>query len=232
MVGSLSGLTEGHFPVYAHARYADDMSVAKAAKKVGVNHNAAQLIESSATRKGINIFAKAGSPVIAVNDGVIKKMGTSTKLGKYIVLQDVYGNQYTYSGLGDLSRVYPVPKTSIASGKTIAKALSAHVGKPDAKLPKPTAPASAGLQKPGSSASARSSAKKSVAPKVLKVKKLKLSAQSNAGAAPAATKERLFAAPEPPGLEVRRRRSSRSSTARPRPPASPPSRTTSRRRSA
>ena len=66
--------------------------------------------------------------MIAVNDGVIKKMGTSKKLGKYIVLQDVYGNQYTYSGLGDLSRVYPVAKTSIPSGKTIAKALSAHVG--------------------------------------------------------------------------------------------------------
>ena len=63
-----------------------------------MNQNAAQLIESSAKRKGINIFAKAGSPVIAVNDGVIKKMGTSKKLGSYIVLQDVYGNQYTYSG--------------------------------------------------------------------------------------------------------------------------------------
>ena len=33
VIGSLSGLTEGRFPVYAHARYADDMSVAKAARR-------------------------------------------------------------------------------------------------------------------------------------------------------------------------------------------------------
>jgi hypothetical protein len=197
VIGSLSGLTEGRFPVYAHARYADDMSVAKASKKVHVNQNAAQLIESSAKRKGINIFAKAGAPVIAVNDGVIKKLGTSPKLGKYVVLQDVYGNQYTYSGLGDLSRVYPVPKTSVQSGKTIAKALSAHLGKPDAKLPKPTAPASAGLQKP--TAAAKSTAKASSAPKVLKVKKVKLPAASSVTATPpATTKERLFAHPSRP----------------------------------
>jgi hypothetical protein len=196
VIGSLSGLTEGRFPVYAHARYADDMSVAKASKKVKVNQNAAQLIESSAKRKGINIFAKSGAPVIAVQDGVIKKMGNSKKLGRFIVLQDAYGNQYTYSGLGELSHVYPVPKTSLQSGKTVAKALTANAAaKPAAaeKLPKPTQPATAGLQKP--TAAATSSATKKVATKKLKVQTKKV--QTVAQTAPA-TKERLFAHPTRP----------------------------------
>ena len=38
--------------------------------------------------------------MVAVNDGVIKKMGQSPTLGKYIVLQDAYGNRYTYAQLG------------------------------------------------------------------------------------------------------------------------------------
>jgi hypothetical protein len=195
VIGSLTGLTEGRFPVYAHARYADDMSVAKASKKVKVNQNAAQLIESSAKRKGINIFAKSGAPVIATNDGVIKKMGTSKKLGRYVVLQDAYGNQFTYSGLGALARVYPVPKTSVDSGKTVARAITAHsAAAPGAeKLPKPTAPATAGLQKPTAAAS---SASKKVTTKKLRVKAKPVS--KVAQTQPSATKERLFANPGRP----------------------------------
>ena len=169
VIGSLSGLTEGRFPVYAHARYADDMSVAKAAKKVGVNQNAAQLVESSAKRKGINIFAKAGSPVIAVNDGVIKKMGNSKKLGRFIVLQDVYGNQYTYSGLGELSRVYPVPKNELRPARPrprrlrqrVRRAVDAHREAAEADRARQRRPAEAHLapSKPASTAKSSSSSK-------------------------------------------------------------------------
>src|SRR3954465_12147178 len=99
VIGSLSGLTQGRFPRSPHPRYADDTPIAKSGKKVAAGENAARLIASSAKRKGINIFARSGAPVIAVNDGVVKKIGSSKKLGKYVVLQDVYGNQYTYSQL-------------------------------------------------------------------------------------------------------------------------------------
>ena len=44
--------------------------------------NAAEVISSSPTRRGINIFAHEGAPVVAVNDGVIAKMGNSKKLGR------------------------------------------------------------------------------------------------------------------------------------------------------
>ena len=58
-------------------------------------------------RRSIDIFATQGAPVVAVNDGVIKKIGKSKKLGRYIVLQDVYGNRYTYAHLGSVSQVLP-----------------------------------------------------------------------------------------------------------------------------
>ena len=110
LVGSLTGLTEGaHFPVAADARYADDISARAALKrsKSGAGEtygNAAEVISSSPTRRGINIFAAEGAPVVAVNDGVIRKMGSSARLGNFIVLEDTYGNRYTYAELGHLVR--------------------------------------------------------------------------------------------------------------------------------
>jgi hypothetical protein len=95
LVGSLTGLTEGHFPIAARARY------------VGSRHVT-------------EIFAPAGSPVVATNDGVLEKVGESEELGKYIVLQDVYGNRYTYSGLGKIEVTDPVNEmVSSAQGETV-----------------------------------------------------------------------------------------------------------------
>ena len=72
--------------------------------------NVADVVSTSATRRGINIYSNEGAPVVAVNDGVIQEVGEPKKLGKYIVLQDVYGNRFTYAELGRVSEVYPVPK--------------------------------------------------------------------------------------------------------------------------
>jgi Transglycosylase SLT domain len=109
LVGSLTGLTEGaHFPVAADARYADDISARAALRnsstEARVSGNAAEVISSSPTRRGINIFAAAGAPVVAVNDGVIRKLGDSPRLGKFVVLEDTYGNRYTYAELGEVVR--------------------------------------------------------------------------------------------------------------------------------
>jgi len=110
LVGSLTGLTEGaHFPVAADATYADDLSVREALKRgmpgsEEAYGNASEVISSSPTRRGINIFAAEEAPVVAVNDGVIEKMGSSTKLGRYVVMQDAYGNRYTYAELGRIVR--------------------------------------------------------------------------------------------------------------------------------
>jgi murein DD-endopeptidase MepM/ murein hydrolase activator NlpD len=96
LVGSLTGLTEGaHFPVAADARYADEVS----ARTAGVSS-----ASSSPTRRGIDIYARAGAAVVATNDGLVKKMGQSRKLGRYLVLEDAYGNRFTYAELGRFVR--------------------------------------------------------------------------------------------------------------------------------
>ena len=141
LVGSLTGLTEARFPVYARARYADDLAERQILKRAKKGQNAANVVESSASRKGIDIFAKKGAPVIATNDGVIKKVGNSKRLGRYIVLQDVYGNRYTYGQLGSVARYYPVPKADAQNPKTSARAVKANT-----KDPAPKLAASAGRQ--------------------------------------------------------------------------------------
>ncbi|MFL5780643.1 MAG: lytic murein transglycosylase [Thermoleophilaceae bacterium] len=145
LVGSLTGLTEGRFPVAAHARYADDAAEAALKARKVKSGNAANLVQDAAGRKSIDIFASEGSPVIATGDGVIKKIGESKQRGRFLVLQDVYGNQYTYNHLGSVSRVYPVPKVDASVGH--AKALPANNTEGESSS-KPSIPASAGRQLP------------------------------------------------------------------------------------
>jgi len=107
LVGSLTGLTEGaHFPIAADARYADDVAARVALKKGESPEygNAAEVISSSPTPRGINIFSRQGAPVVAVNDGIVRKLGHSDRLGNFAVLEDTYGNRYTYAELGRLVR--------------------------------------------------------------------------------------------------------------------------------
>src|SRR5262245_10026890 len=115
LVGSLTGLTEGaRFPVAADARYADDLSEREALARAKPGQrdagNAADVVTSSPTRRGINIYARSGAPVVAVNDGVVKRVGHSERLGRYLILEDAYGNRFTYAELGRVARVYPVPE--------------------------------------------------------------------------------------------------------------------------
>jgi hypothetical protein len=109
LVDSLTGLAEGRSPIHAHARYGDDLVEDEAPGRVTPGRNAANA-ESNDDRRGIEIFSRPGAPVVAVNDGVVKDVGRSERLGRYIVLQDVYGNRYTYARLGSVSRYYPLPK--------------------------------------------------------------------------------------------------------------------------
>jgi len=180
LIGSLTGLTQGHFPVAATARYADDLSAQKATRRVK-GANAAVPVDSNSRRRSIDIFAARKAPVIAVQDGRIVKMGTSKRLGRYVLLQDVSGNTYTYAHLGTLSRLYPVPKEKKVSAKEIARELS---------LPKrdkaPAKAATAGRQPARRAAPApRGSRVRPVRPRP--------------APAPPAQKERLFANPTRPG---------------------------------
>jgi Transglycosylase SLT domain len=191
LIGALSGLVEGHFPVAAPARYADS-NVQRLAKQRVRTGNAAEAIDSDPASTGVSIFAKQNSPVIAANDGKIVKLGQSRQLGRFIELQDSTGNIYTYSQLGQIPRLYPVPKPLKLTAAQLAKELSAP-----APSPKPSAPASAGTQ---SSAPTPSSAK---ATKEAKSSPITLPvtpapATQPQPAAQGMVKERLFADPSRP----------------------------------
>ena len=107
LVGSLTGLTQGRFPVRARATYADALTKADRRRK---GTNPAVVVQAAHARKKITIFAKAGSRVVAVNDGKVVRIGHGKRLGRYIVLQDAYGNTYTYAHLKRIPKQYPAPK--------------------------------------------------------------------------------------------------------------------------
>jgi Transglycosylase SLT domain len=106
LVGSLTGLTQGRFPIQAKATYAGEIKTRGKRVREG---NAAMVVESTG-RRGIRIFSRERAPVVAVNDGRIVRIGHSKRLGNYLMLQDVYGNTYTYGNLGKVNRRYPAPK--------------------------------------------------------------------------------------------------------------------------
>ena len=157
LVGSLTGLTQGHFPVAAKATYADDLSEAEA-KKFGKRSrkagNRALVVDGSKHRRGIKVFARRGAPVVAVNDGRIVRIGRSKRLGRFVQLQDVYGNTYTYARLAKVAKNFPAPKQRTTTRKQVARELELP-----AKDAKPTAPASATTVK----ASKRKAVKRSAA---------------------------------------------------------------------
>jgi len=115
VISALTGLTEGaRFPVASDdATYEGEVST-EAAKK---NGTASQDIQSSADRQTIAISASGGSPVIAVNDGQIVDIDPETGT---VVLEDAYGNRYSYAGLGSVSTVHPVPQPKQTSS-TVAE---------------------------------------------------------------------------------------------------------------
>ena len=169
LVGSLTGLTEGHFPVAARATYAQSLDPrAASTPRTG---NAAVNVGGDARRHSIDIFSSAGAPAVAVNDGVIRKVGHSKALGNYVVLEDVYGNTYTYAHLGRVAGSYPAPKPVQPTASKLRTELEAPP-----RDPAPGSAASAGRQQRGTPAPRRATT--SAAPVT---------------AAPA--KERLFAHP-------------------------------------
>src|SRR4051812_11074124 len=108
LVTSLTGLTEGRFPVAAEATYADQ--VTKKSLKVKRRKTAAVAVDSSQGRRAISIYAHAGAPVVAVSDAQVTRIGVSKRLGHFIQVQDAYGNTYTYGRLAKISRLYAAPK--------------------------------------------------------------------------------------------------------------------------
>ncbi len=130
LLGAVTGLTEARFPVHAAAHFSDGFPLATA----GGSQGAKPLV-------GTTIYAPAGAPVIAVQDGQIVQIGESTALGHFIVLRDAYGNTYVYGRLGDVASQYPVLQAHVNS--TVSTRISHSTGTPE---PAPSGPATAGVQ--------------------------------------------------------------------------------------
>lgn len=114
LISSLTGLTQGVFPVDApdaKVDYAGRTEVDEDERdEVEPGENAADPVESEKNRQSIEISAPAGSRVVAVQDGVIEKVGKSERLGTYVRLRDAYGNRYTYGHLESVQGKVPFPK--------------------------------------------------------------------------------------------------------------------------
>jgi hypothetical protein len=128
LVGSLTGLTEGRFPVAAKASYADEVTKRSLKTK---GDNRAVALEGSSDRRGISVYADAGSPVVAVSDVQVVKIGVSKRLGKYVQVQDAYGNTYTYGRLAKVSKLYAAPKPQKVDPAEVRRMLA--LPKQDAK---------------------------------------------------------------------------------------------------
>ncbi len=90
----------------------------------------------------VDLLSAPNASVVAVQDGRIVKLGDSHKLGKYLVLRDVYGDVFTYAGLGSIAPTYVLPKTPRVQVKSpVVEAAST-------RDPAPSQPASAGVQTP------------------------------------------------------------------------------------
>jgi hypothetical protein len=130
LLGAITGLTEARFPVHAAAHFTDGFP--------SVPGPSGAQREIPAT----TIYSEKGAPVIAVQDGVISKIGHSPTLGHYISLRDAFGNTYIYGQLGSVAKLYPVLELRGHSPSAQASAVEPN-SPPE---PSPTGPASAGAQ--------------------------------------------------------------------------------------
>jgi soluble lytic murein transglycosylase-like protein len=90
----------------------------------------------------VELLSSPNASVVAVQDGRIVQIGDSRKLGKYVVLRDVYGDVFTYAGLGSIAPTYALPKErALRVNAPVVEAASTHD-------PAPSQPASAGTQSP------------------------------------------------------------------------------------
>ena len=177
LVGSLTGLTQGRFPIQAKATYAGELRTRGKRVRAG---NAAMVVESTG-RRGIRIFSRGRAAVVAANDGRVVRIGHNQRLGNYLMLQDVYGNTYTYGHLGKVNRRYPSPKPEEFDPKDVQEPL---------ELPtRDAAPTDA------ASATDRPARR---APKPKLAEKAAPDGRETAPAAPKADKQRLFANPARP----------------------------------
>jgi Transglycosylase SLT domain len=165
----------------------------------------------------VDLIGTVGAPVVAVQDGRVVHLGHSHSLGRYLVLRDIYGDVFTYAGLGSIAPRYRVPEprppkapeTTPGSGRNVSSPVQGApgVGEP-ARDPTPAQPASAGHQPP-LTLKVRTHVAPAAAPAAAT---LPVEAESEAETAPPGMgRARLFAHPGNPLARAAAARAARSS---------------------
>jgi Transglycosylase SLT domain len=141
VIATLTGLTYGRLPVRngqlawdsiahlvspssatAHARA---LNGSEALGASAGSTRAPSPLAAAAARSGhqappplqlIDLVTSPNATVVAVQDGRIEQIGSSRALGRYVVLRDVYGDVFTYAGLGSVSSSYLQPKAPRVAG--------------------------------------------------------------------------------------------------------------------
>jgi soluble lytic murein transglycosylase-like protein len=83
-----------------------------------------------------------GAQVVAVQNGRVVELGSSRALGRYVILRDVYGDLFTYAGLGTITPTYVLPKPAAVQSRSPVVEVAS---KSD---PAPAQAASEGVQSP------------------------------------------------------------------------------------
>ncbi len=90
---------------------------------------------ASAAPQFVELMSAPNASVVAVQDGRILGLGSSHRLGKYVILRDIYGDVFTYAGLGSIAPHYRLPKVPSAAliASAAAPAAGAGAGDPAGK---------------------------------------------------------------------------------------------------
>jgi hypothetical protein len=94
LLQSLTALAEARFPVHAASHFADGFPAVAG--------------QPGRSLTATVVYSRPAAPVIAVQDGTIAAIGSSAALGRYVVLRDAYGDEYTYGHLSSVAAFYPV----------------------------------------------------------------------------------------------------------------------------
>ncbi|MGH2837092.1 MAG: lytic transglycosylase domain-containing protein, partial [Thermoleophilaceae bacterium] len=120
MVGALTGLADGRFPVRGDATYDGALDRDSALERVQSGESPARIVEDAEERDYMDIEGEPRAKVISVSDGTVQRV-IKSKRGRRIgiVIEDSYGNRYSYYGIRRMTRRFEVPGRKRGTTKLI-----------------------------------------------------------------------------------------------------------------
>ena len=128
MVGALTGLADGRFPVRGPATYDGALDRDSALEKVQSGESPARVVNDAEERDYMDIEGEPGAKVISISDGVVQRVIT-TERGRRrgLVIEDSYGNRYSYYGIARMIRGFHVPGREEGTTKFVRLRRNAQV---------------------------------------------------------------------------------------------------------